>query len=161
MSNTQELVTAVLVDIATLKSQLAAKEKELAGYRDELRKLLGSLDSGSAKGAAPKGRPPGPRQPGAINVSQSVLAFMAVNAKVDGPGLSRADILKQFPDRDAAVHAALRVHQQAGRLFNTTDHRWYYADPQPQPLVVETAPVDVVVHPQDASAVSNDELTAG
>lgn len=153
MSNTQELVTAVLADIVSLKTQLAAKEKELSGYRDELRKLLGALDSGAAKTSAVKGRPPGPRQPGQPNVSQGVLAFMAVNGKVDGQGLSRADILKQFPDRDAAVHAALRVHQQAGRLFNTTDHRWYYADPQPASSIV-LEPIN------DPTPVGQDEPTA-
>jgi hypothetical protein len=134
--NSQESITTLMSEIAELKTQLAAKESAVNGHREELKKLLGLVGTGASTKA---GRPAG--TPG-VNVSQAVLAFLETNAKVDGPGVSRADILKQFPNSESAVQAAIRTHKLAGKIFNTTDHRWFYSDPQPVTAVAnEVAPV--------------------
>lgn len=136
--NTQEAVTQLLSDIATLKVSLATKEKELLSHRDDLKKLLGAVEAGSGvKHASDKpgiGRPPGVR---GENVTAGVLKFMSEVAVEGGPGVSRADLLKQFPGRESAVQAAMRVHNIAGRIYNTTDHRWFYNTIQPSEVVPE------------------------
>lgn len=136
--NSQESITTLMSEIAELKAQVTAKELQLNGHREELKKLLGLVGSGTKASA---GRPSG--APG-VNVSQAVLAFLAENAKEDGKGVSRADILKQFPNSESAVQAAIRTHKLAGKIFNTADHRWFYADVQPV-VTVQTELADAPV----------------
>lgn len=155
--NTQEAVTQLLNDIATLKVSLATKEKELLSHRDDLKKLLGAVEAGSGVKSQTKpgqGRPAGVR---GENVTAGVLKYMSESATEGGPGVSRADLLKQFPGRDSAVQAAIRVHNLAGRIYNTTDHRWFYNSVQPSDTVdaaVAQQELDVNTTPSEQSANS-------
>lgn len=123
----QDKVTELVTLINGLNTQLADAKKELSALLGEAKNQLRAANAlvgnkNTSNGGAKVGRPRGsvPAE-GELSVSQQVLNFVASQ---EG-GAQRAEILAAIPNRDSAVQAAIRVHQQKGKIVNK-DHRWHY-----------------------------------
>lgn len=112
---------------AALESELNSVNQELKAHASNLKGQLAALNKlvgNNTKGTP--GRPRGPRRknPDEPTVTDRVLELI----KAHPEGMQRADILVEFPDQSAAVHGAIRTHQQKGRIINK-DRLWFY-DPE-------------------------------
>lgn len=132
--NVQENAQQLVLDIQGLEGQLVEKRKSLAALKKDVQSLLATVTSGGkTRNAA--GRPKGSTN-GEISVSKQVLNFLAAQEN----GATRAAILAAIgPDHASAVNAAIRVHQQANKIFREADsHVWFYnvaADEEPTPVL--------------------------
>jgi hypothetical protein len=117
-------ITVLIENVKNTRAAFEAAQAELAeaskGLKDALRAAgVTGVVGGNKTGA---GRPRGSSktQDGNTVVNQ-VLAFIKDRGE---KGASRAELLVAIPGHDAAVQAAIRVHQLAKRVENR-DHRWY------------------------------------
>lgn len=108
---------ALEAELKNVDSELKVHANNVKGQLAALNKLVGQ----PVKSGARRGRPPGSTNIVGDSISKQVLELIKSNPD----GLGRADILTKFVDRDAAVHAAIRVHQQKGLILNK-DHKWFY-----------------------------------
>lgn len=150
MSDLSLRVTTLVDNIKSLEGQLVQQKAELKALTGDLNdqlRIVKSLTGQRVIGSGVRvGRPRGPVAEGELSVSKQVLNYLA--SREDGA--TRSEILANVPAadvkerRDSAVHAAIRVHQQAGKVFNK-DHRWFY----------NTAAVEQVeVEPEVAATVT-------
>lgn len=130
MSDLQNRVTELVATITEYTTKLTDAKKELAGLtaglKDQLKTvntLVGNKNTGGSKAGRPKGSVPAD---GELSISKQVLNFLAAQES----GATRHDILTAIPNHEAAVQAAIRVHQQNKKIVNK-DHRWHYVVPAP------------------------------
>lgn len=141
-----EEINQLLAEIKDLENQLEGKRKVLQAKSGELKKLVALVATGGkSSNVTGAGRPKGSTN-GEVSVSKQVLTAITETADV---GTTRAELLKKFPDRESAVQAALRVHQVAGKIFNS-EHRWYYNANYVEP-VESPVQAPVVASPANAA----------
>jgi hypothetical protein len=134
MSEFQDKVTTLVTRIKELEGLLGEAKKELRGLTGDLREQLRAVTNlvNSKGGTKGPGRPKGSATPeGGQSISQQVLEFI----KSSPDGTARAAILASHAGHEAAVHAAIRQHQEKKRIYRHPEtKRWYYDATSEKPI---------------------------